>query len=137
MGWLFSSRILALLTEALFSDSREATITFMLWELHWLCIAFWAQFKVRVLIYKALYSLGPEYLKCHYHEHSLCSAEEEGVFCVVPTSVARLVVTRRGSIFLVVAPLLCNSFPNKALLVLSLITFRHIVKMELFRWVFI
>ncbi|KAF7248501.1 RNA-directed DNA polymerase from mobile element jockey, partial [Varanus komodoensis] len=38
-------------------------ITPVLYQLHWLPIEVWAQFKVLVITYKALYGLGPGYLK--------------------------------------------------------------------------
>lgn len=43
-------------------------ITSVLQELHWLPVDFHAQFKVMILTYTALYSLGPEYLN-HFLEY--------------------------------------------------------------------
>ncbi|KAF7237686.1 putative RNA-directed DNA polymerase from transposon BS, partial [Varanus komodoensis] len=45
--------------------SHYSHVTPVLYQLHWLPVEVWAQFKVLVLTYKALNSLGPGYLKEH------------------------------------------------------------------------
>lgn len=40
-------------------------VTPILQELHWLPVDFWPQFKMLLITFKALYSLGPGYLRDH------------------------------------------------------------------------
>ena len=50
-------------------SGRRDHITLVLKDLHWLPVRFRAQFKVLVLTFKALNSLGPAYLKERLHPH--------------------------------------------------------------------
>lgn len=92
----------------------------------------WFSHNEMLLTYKALYGLRPGYLKGN-PAHAGRSADE-AFLCVPPISDARLMGTKWRP-FLVVAPLLWNSLPCDACLALSL-TFRCLVKIELFRWAF-
>ena len=60
--------------------SYREHMTHLLQEQQWLPVHFWAQFKVLVITYKALYRLGPGYLKDHISLYApsgqLRSAEE-------------------------------------------------------------
>lgn len=89
-------------------------------------------------IYKALYSLGPEYLKDHllhyYPAHALHSAEK-AVLCILPAAEARLAGTR-GRAFSVAAPHLWNTLLWDAHLALLLVSFWLQVTEYLFRWAF-
>ncbi|KAF7237138.1 Protoheme IX farnesyltransferase [Varanus komodoensis] len=62
---LVQNRAARLLT----GTGRCAPMTPVLYQLHWLPIKVWAQFKVLVITYKALNGLGPGYLKEHLHPY--------------------------------------------------------------------
>uniref|UniRef100_A0A8D0GH51 Reverse transcriptase domain-containing protein n=1 Tax=Sphenodon punctatus TaxID=8508 RepID=A0A8D0GH51_SPHPU len=100
-------------------------ITPVLCTLHWLPIAYRARFKVLVLIYKALYGLGPSYCGDHLalraSERSLRSTA--GAFLEVPRVKCAATLERA---FSVAGPRLWNSFPEEARLAPGLLAFRLI-----------
>lgn len=124
------------LVHVLTGASRFHHIIPILQELYWLPIAFYAQFKVLVFNYKALYGLGQGYKKdCffpYYPTYALRSAEK-AVSGVLPVSEAWPAVIRRT--FSIMAPLLWNSIRRDAHLATSAMTFRH-MKADLFMWAF-
>ncbi|KAF7237995.1 Butyrophilin subfamily 1 member A1, partial [Varanus komodoensis] len=128
MVWIFQmvqNRAARLLT----GTGRYVHMTPVLRQLHWLPIEVWAQFKVLVITYKALNSLGPGYLKEHLHpympSHPLRSATE--ALLREPS----MKDTRRA--FSVVAPNLWNELPREVRLVPSLFVFWSQAKTFLFK----
>lgn len=79
-------------------------VTPYLWEFNWLPIVSHAQFKVPALIHKAVYGLGPWYLKDHLFQYKavlVLHSSEEMLLCV--PRVAQLVGTWNRA-FSLVAP---------------------------------
>ncbi|XP_060135246.1 uncharacterized protein LOC132592706 [Zootoca vivipara] len=100
-------------------SSRRDHITPVLKDLHWLPVRFRAQFKVLVLTFKAINSLGPVYLKEHLHPHHSARtlrSSAEGLLAVPSLREAKLQGTRQRA-FLVVAPALWNTLPSEVLVV--------------------
>lgn len=78
-------------THMLVGDNRWDHMALICQDLHWLLIIFYIQFKVLVLIFKALYGLGPRYQKTHLLKYRLTcvhrSSEEALLLCVPPADV--------------------------------------------------
>ncbi|XP_061489769.1 uncharacterized protein LOC133387924 [Rhineura floridana] len=95
------------------NSRRWDHITPVLKDLHWLPVVYRAQFKVLVLTFKALYGVGPVYLKERLQHHQICRltrSASQDFLSVPPVKTARLVRTRERT-FSVVAPTLWNSLP--------------------------
>uniref|UniRef100_A0A803SUT5 Reverse transcriptase domain-containing protein n=1 Tax=Anolis carolinensis TaxID=28377 RepID=A0A803SUT5_ANOCA len=95
-------------------------------ELHWLPFTFRAQFKVQVITYKALNSLGPTYLRDRISPYEpACSLRSSGeaLLSLPPPSQSRLEGTRERA-FSVVAPQLWNSLPREIRQAPTLLSFR-------------
>ena len=105
--------------------SYREPITHLSQDLHWLPVRFRAQFKVLAVTYKALYSLGPGYLKDRISLYSpswrLKSAEEPLLLVPLPAQ-AQLMGTRERA-FSVAAPRLWNSLPQEIRMAPSLLSF--------------
>ncbi|KAF7247322.1 Collagen alpha-5(VI) chain [Varanus komodoensis] len=101
-------------------------ITPVLYQLHWLPIEVWAQFKVLVITYKALNGLGPGYLKeCllpYLPSHPLRSVAEALLREPSVKDIRRQSTRRRA--FSVVVPHLWNALPREVHLAPSLYVFR-------------
>ena len=92
---------------------------------HWLPVHFWAQFKVLVMTYKALYGSGPGYLKDRilpYEPAHALRSSGEALLSVPPSSQVHLGGTWERS-FSVASPVLWNSLPGEARLAPSLMSF--------------
>ncbi|XP_053104853.1 leucine-rich repeat-containing protein 39 isoform X1 [Hemicordylus capensis] len=116
-------------------SSRRDHITPVLKELHWLPICFWAKYKVLVITYKALNSLGPGFLRerllCNEPRRPLRSSGE--VRLHLPP--ARLVATQ-GRAFSVAAPRLWNTLPSEIRASPSLTSFKKSLKTHFFTQAF-
>lgn len=86
---------------------------------------------------KALYCLGPVHLENCPFSNPVCEvrSSQKALPRVPLASEVQLVGTRRW-VFFMVAPRLRNSLSRDACRALSLITFRHQMKLELFGWAF-
>ncbi|XP_062830654.1 uncharacterized protein LOC134297353 [Anolis carolinensis] len=107
-------------------------------ELHWLPFIFRAQFKVQVITYKALNSLGPTYLRDRispYEPARSLRSWGEALLSLPPPSQSRLVGTRVRA-FSVVAPRLWNSLPREIRQVPTLLSFWKSLKTWLFQKAF-
>uniref|UniRef100_A0A803TNY3 Reverse transcriptase domain-containing protein n=1 Tax=Anolis carolinensis TaxID=28377 RepID=A0A803TNY3_ANOCA len=116
---------------------REHTMP-LLKQLHWLPINCRAQFKVQVLTYKALHSLGPTYLRdriSSYEPVRTLRSSGEALLALPPPSQVRLVGTRERA-FSAVAPRLWNALPKEIRQSPTLSNFRKKLKTWWCRQVF-
>ncbi|KAF7245646.1 putative RNA-directed DNA polymerase from transposon BS [Varanus komodoensis] len=131
---MVQNRAVRLLT----GTGRYSHITPVLHQLHWFPIEVRAQFKVLIITYKALNSLGPGYLKEHLRPYlparPLRSAAEALLREPSVREVRRPSTRRRA--FSVVAPHLWNALPREVCLALSLFVFRRQAKTFLFKQYF-
>ncbi|KAF7247022.1 putative RNA-directed DNA polymerase from transposon BS [Varanus komodoensis] len=113
-------------------------ITPVLYQLHWLPIKVRAQFKVLVITYKALNSLGPGYLKERLRPYlpscPLRSAAEALLWEPSVKDIRRLNTRRRA--FSAVAPHLWNVLPGEVHLAPSLFVYRRQAKTFVFKQYF-
>lgn len=110
------------LPECWWGPENSVIVTPVLQELLWLPTVFHVQFQVLVLIYKAPNSLGHGYLKdLLLLYHLSCALHLAGEVPLVIPQAREAVCTWRA--FSVVDPLLWNSLPLKAPLILSLSVF--------------
>ncbi|KAF7249257.1 Testican-1 [Varanus komodoensis] len=109
----------------LMGTGRYSHITQVLYQLHWLPIEVWPQFKVLVITYKALNGLGPGYLKerllPYLPSRPLRSAAEALLWEPSMKDIRRQSTRRRA--FSAVAPHLWNALPREVRLAPSLLFF--------------
>ena len=101
-------------------------ITPVLKELHWLPICFWSEFKVLVMMFKALNGLGPRYLRERLTLYMLAQDLRSvggALLCIPPAQHTPNDGTRERA-FSVVAPRLWNALPLEAQLAPTLISFK-------------
>uniref|UniRef100_A0A803TXH6 Reverse transcriptase domain-containing protein n=1 Tax=Anolis carolinensis TaxID=28377 RepID=A0A803TXH6_ANOCA len=113
-------------------------LTSLVKELHWLLFTFRSQFKVQVLTYKALNSLGPVYLCdrfCPYEPARSLRSSGEALLSFPSLLQAQLAGTREKA-FSVVAPQLWNSLPREIRLAPTLSAFIKQLKTWLFQCAF-
>ncbi|KAF7248130.1 putative uncharacterized transposon-derived protein F52C9.6 [Varanus komodoensis] len=120
---LVQNRAARLLT----GTGRYAHMTAVLRQLHWLPIEAQAQFKVLIMTYKALNSLGPGYLnerlRPYMPDRPLRCAGESLLREPSMKEIRRVNTQRRA--FSAVAPNLWNSLPKEVRLAPSLLVFRR------------
>ena len=110
-------------------------IKLILFKLHWLPVAAWAQFQVLVLTYKALNSLGPGYLKDRllpYGPTRQLRSSQEALLEELSLKEARGMACKQRA-FSAAAPRLWNALPTEIRLATTLMTFRRQVKTFLFQ----
>ena len=116
---------------------KYSLVTPVLYDLHWLPIAYWVKFKIQILTFKSMYGLVLSYqsdlIKVKQKSlYSLCS--NNSLFLEVPWET--MCPTLGGRSFAFVAPVLWNSLLADLRVVTTLSVFKSKLKMFLFRSAF-
>ncbi len=115
--------------------SAREHITPVLEKSHWLPVSFRIDFKILMLIYKALNNLAPQYLSellTHYTPTRVLRSSEAGLLTVQTTRLK----TMGDRAFSSLAPKLCNSLPSEIRNAESLNVFKSSLKTYFFRVAF-
>ena len=111
-------------------------ITPVLAALHWLPVCFRIDFKILLLVFKALNGLAPAYI-CELlvpYEPDRCLRSSSGALLKVPKS---HLVTRGDRAFAVRAPQLWNSLPGDLRQANSVSSFKSLLKTHFYRMAFL
>ena len=122
-------------TARLVMDIRKhAHITPVLFELHWLPVYARIQFKVLLLIFKAIHNLAPSYIKDLIEiksKFSYCLRSNSGILLEWPKR--KMLVTLGGRSFYAAAPRLWNSLPLSIRTITSIEILKKSLKTDLFQ----
>ncbi|XP_077781511.1 uncharacterized protein LOC144327186 [Podarcis muralis] len=110
----------------------------VLYQLHWLPVEYRIRFKVLVLTFKALYGLGPLYLRDRlswYDPQRNLQSSNKNILKVPGHREVRLASTRARA-FLALAPIWWNTLSQETRALRDLTSFRRACKTELFHQAF-
>lgn len=119
----------------IFRQSKYDHVTPLLVELHWLPVHSRIQFKILLLVYKALHGLAPVYLRDLLQEYVPSRSLRSSDDCLLRIPRSRLVSCGDRS-FSCVAPRLWNNLPIELRTSNSLSSFKSALKTFLFRSAF-
>ena len=76
--WQKGCRTFKTMQQELWRNRKSCHITPLLFDLHWLTVEYWSQYKILLLVYKSLHGKSPAHLASMLEKHSpirfLCSA---------------------------------------------------------------